>query len=40
MKRRYIRHSNRAIFAIFYRSTRTMYYNLNFTGKTIIIVLK
>ncbi len=40
MIRKYIFHRNRRIYAIYYRMSGTLYINLNFHGKLVLIILK
>lgn len=40
MNKKYIRHYNCKIYAIVYRKNKTIYYNLNFFGKTQLIIFK
>lgn len=40
MVKKYIRFYNRRIYAIYYRKSSTMYYNLNFSGRAKLIIFK
>lgn len=40
MTKKYIIYFDRRIYAIFYRKTSTIYYNLNFSGKVKVIIFK
>lgn len=40
MIKKYVNMDNDEIYATFYRTNKTMYYNINFCGKTKIILLK
>ncbi|WP_279221150.1 hypothetical protein [Clostridium sp. AM27-31LB] len=40
MRRKYINYYQRTIYAIYYRSTKTIYYNLAFAGDTKLIIFK
>lgn len=37
---KYIKYGNDRIFAIYYKSNNTIYYNVNFRGGTQIIIVK
>ncbi len=39
-ERKYIFYDGSTIYAIYYKSTKTIYYNLNFKGTTHIIAFK
>lgn len=39
MQKKYIKYDNTSIYAIYYRETKVIYYNLNFQGITEIIIL-
>ena len=39
-ERKYIFYDGSTIYAIYYKSTKTIYYNLNFKGTTCIIAFK
>lgn len=39
MQKKYIKYDNGNVYAIFYRETKVIYYNLNFQGTTEIIIL-
>lgn len=40
MNRKNIRFGNRIVYAIYYRNSRAIYYNLDFMGQTKIILIK
>ncbi len=40
MQIKYINYDNHTIYALYYRENNTIYYNINFTGKTQIIMYR
>lgn len=40
MRKKYIYYNDKYIYALYYRESNIIYYNLNFIGKTQIIIFK
>ncbi len=40
MRKKYIYYSSEKIYAIYYQSINTMYYNLNFDASNVAIIIK